>query len=222
MATSPSMRTTSLKISLTRQAACLLALVSLLLTGCGNSYDGPRLYKLDSEAVILAFGDSLTFGTGASKGNSYPDHLAKITNLEVVRAGIPGEQTPAGLARLQSVIDQSQPQLVILCLGGNDMLRKKSRETMRDNLSAMIEIIQENDAQVVLLGVPEPAIFNLSAEESYQQLATEYSIPLENEIIANVLGKQSLKSDPIHPNDEGYKKIAEAVAALLKNAGALE
>lgn len=212
------MRSISLK---NRLAASLLALVCLCLIGCGESYTGPRLNQLEPDAVILAFGDSLTFGTGASKNNSYPDHLAEITNFKVVKAGIPGEQTPEGLARLQTVLDQSQPQLVILCLGGNDMLRKKPRETMRSNLSEMIEIIQENDAQVVLLGVPEPAIFNLSAEPSYQQLASQHFIPLENEIIATVLSKQSLKSDPIHPNDAGYKKMAQAIADLLKNAGAI-
>jgi lysophospholipase L1-like esterase len=221
MATKISMQLTSQKTSPTRLAACLLALLCLLLTACGDSYDGPRLRKLDSEAVILAFGDSLTFGTGASKNNSYPDHLANITNFKVVRAGIPGEQTAAGLERLQAVLEQSQPQLVILCLGGNDMLRKKSREKMRANLSTMIETIQEYDAQVVLLGVPEPAIFNLTAEPSYELLAAQHSIPLENEIVAAVLSKPSLKSDPIHPNGDGYKKIAEAIAVLLGKAGAI-
>jgi acyl-CoA thioesterase-1 len=110
---------------------------------------------------------------------------------------------------------------VVLCLGGNDMLRKEQRDTMQTNFAEMIEIIQENGLQELLLGVPAPALFNLNADPRCQQLANQYAIPLENQIISAVLSKQSLKSDPIHPNNAGYKKIAEAIATLLNQAGAI-
>jgi lysophospholipase L1-like esterase len=222
MVTRRYMRPTPPKSEIRLLASGLLALLCALLISCGGSYNGPRLSKLDADAVILAFGDSLTYGTGASsKTNSYPSHLASLTGFEVINAGIPGEKTAQGLARLQQVLEQNQPQLVVLCLGGNDMLRKKPRDTMQTNLAEMIEIIQENGSQVVLLGVPAPAVFNLNADPRYQQLANQYAIPLENEIISAVLSKQSLKSDPIHPNDAGYKKMAEAITTLLNQAGAI-
>lgn len=203
-------------------AGSQLALLCTLLVACGDSYDGPRLTKLQSEDVILAFGDSLTFGTGASaKSKSYPNQLAEITQLTVINAGIPGEKTAEGLLRLPAVLEKSQPQLVILCLGGNDMLRKKPRDSMLSNLDDMVELIEEAGADVVLLGVPEPALFSLSADPRYTQLAQQFALPIENEIISSVLGDSSLKSDPIHPNDAGYRKMAEAIAELLKQAGAI-
>lgn len=216
------MRPTSLSSNPTRLAACLLALLcTVVLWGCGESYDGPRLSPLDSDAVILAFGDSLTHGTGAEKHQAYPAQLAEIIGRTVINKGIPGERTTEGLARLPTVLNEVQPALVILCLGGNDMLRKKPRDTMQDNLSQMIEIIKDSGAEVVLLGVPEPALFNLNTDPRYQQLAQQHSVPIENEIISTVLGDLSMKSDPIHPNDAGYAKIAEAIATLLDQAGAI-
>jgi acyl-CoA thioesterase-1 len=110
---------------------------------------------------------------------------------------------------------------VVLCLGGNNMLRKGPHDTMQTNLAEMIEVIQENGSQVVLLGVPAPALFNLNADPRCQQLANQYAIPLENQTISAVLSDQSLKSDLIHPNNAGYKKIAEAIAMLLNPVGAI-
>lgn len=200
----------------------MLALLGLFVVACSDNYNGPRLKKLAPDDVILAFGDSLTYGTGArSTANSYPSRLAALSGFQVVNAGIPGENTAEGLARLPQVLDQTQPSLVILCLGGNDMLRKKSRDTMQQNLADMIELIRDANADVVLLGVPEPTLFNLSAEPRYRQLASQHAIPLENEIIAQVLSDKSLKSDPIHPNDNGYQTIALAISTLLQQAGAI-
>ena len=100
----------------------LFVLWLALLAGCGGNV--PRLGKLVASDVIVAFGDSLTFGTGASESESYPIVLGQLIARKVVRAGVPGEVTEGGLARLQDVIDEHKPKLMIVCLGGNDMLRK--------------------------------------------------------------------------------------------------
>src|SRR5258708_7486386 len=109
-------------MSVSRSTFFASILAALVLVGCGGST--PKIAKLDRGAVVLAFGDSLTFGTGAAREQSYPAILARDTGLQVVNAGVPGEVSADGLARLPEAIDESQPKLLILCHGGNDFLLK--------------------------------------------------------------------------------------------------
>jgi lysophospholipase L1-like esterase len=170
--------------------------------------------------VILAFGDSLTFGTGASAAHSYPAVLQQLTGRPVVRAGVPGEVTADGLKRLPAVLDEHQPKLVIICHGGNDLIRRKGKPQLTDNLRAMVRLAEAQGADVLLVGVPEPGLL-LSTADIYPQLAEELSVPLEGEALATVLGTRSLKSDTIHPNAAGYRQLAQAIAEVLEQHGAL-
>ncbi len=194
------------------------ALAALWLAGCGS--DAPRLGKLGAGDVILAFGDSLTYGTGAKPEESYPALLGQLTGRTVVRAGVPGEQTAGGLARLPGVLDEHQPKLVIVCLGGNDMLRRGAPANIEGNLREILKTIKSRGIDAVLIGVPAPGLIT-SAPEFYEKLAQEFGIPYEGKIVTSVLYRAELKSDPIHPNAAGYRMMAEAVAGLLRAAGAL-
>ena len=207
-----------------RRRALLAPLVSVLASaaaivgGCGRS--SPRLPRLEPYATIVAFGDSLTYGTGADDNESYPVFLEPLIGRRVIRAGVPGEVTSAGLARLPEVLDEHKPQLLILCLGGNDLLRRMDEGALASNLRAMIRIARDRGIGVVLVAVPRPALLT-SAPGFYTQIASEMRVPLEADVLKNVLFDQSLKSDPIHPNANGYRKLAEALAKLLKSSGAV-
>jgi acyl-CoA thioesterase-1 len=200
-----------------------LASVFLLLslvTACSR-HDEPRLNPLTGNDVILAFGDSITYGTGATQEGSYPAQLERLSGRQVVNAGIPGELTSEGLERLADTLEEYQPRLLILCLGGNDMLRQKSVQKIEQNLEKMVTISRAQGVPVLLLGVPRPAIFGLESAALYYSLAERLALPLEAGIIPEVLSDRDLRSDQIHPNARGYRLLAEAVFNKLKKSGAL-
>jgi len=198
-----------------------LPILLLLLVAFAACSSGPPLPPLAGDAVILAFGDSLTYGTGATLDRSYPAVLEQLSGRKVVNAGVPGEVTEAGLTRLSVTLEEIRPQLLILCLGGNDMLRHVSPDETVQNLEKMVAISRAQGVPVLLLGVPRPALFGLESAPFYSELAEKFDLPLESEIIPDVLSDTNLKSDQIHPNAEGYRLIAEAIHGKLKQSGAL-
>jgi acyl-CoA thioesterase I len=193
------------------------AFILLLLGGCGER---PALERLAPDATILAFGDSLTFGTGAAEEESYPAQLEKLIQRRVVRAGVPGEVTAQALARLPAALDEHAPRLLLLCIGGNDFLRRLGNPQAEHNVRAMVKLARDRGVAVLLIGTPEPG-FAVSPPAFYAAIAKEYRLPYEEGIIGEVLKDRSLKSDPIHPNARGYRAIAQRVAETLKLSGAL-
>lgn len=201
--------------------AALLVTAQLALAGCGGDSPQPPIARLRLDATVVAFGDSLTAGNGASRDQAYPAVLSELIGREVINAGVPGETTEQGMQRLSPLLDEVEPQLVILCLGGNDMLRRMDRAAMKRNLAAMIDELKRRRIPVVLLAVPEPALMGLEPDPAYRELADQYRLPLENDIFTELLADKSYKSDQIHLNAKGYRKVAEAVAQLLKKTGAV-
>lgn len=203
-----------------RKAVILLCL-SLFAAACSRSAPPPALPYLSDDAVILAFGDSLTYGTGARREQAYPAILSGLIGRTVVVEANPGDKTSDGLAKFDEALDEHRPDLLILCLGGNDFLRKVPLPVTRNNMVSMIERARDQGIPVVLLAVPSPALFGLEAHPLYEELATTYQLPLENDILSEVFGNKAAKSDPLHPNAQGYAQVAEALAALLRASGAL-
>jgi acyl-CoA thioesterase-1 len=197
------------------------ALLALFVAGCGSD-PGVRLAPLARDARILAFGDSLTFGYGASEAESYPVQLGRLLDRRVIRSGVPGETSEEGLARLPHELDRSDPALLLLCLGGNDFLRRQDEARTEANLARMIELARERGVAVVLVGVPRLSLISsLRGAELYTRLAQRYGVPLQNDVIADVLSERELLHDRIHPNARGYLRIAEAIRDLLRDAGAV-
>jgi lysophospholipase L1-like esterase len=202
----------------TGRALIAALIVAIFLAGCGPKV--PRVSPVGPNDVIVAFGDSLTYGTGANESESYPAVLAQLINRKVVRAGVPGETTSGGLARLEGVIEEHRPALMIVSLGGNDLLGRANDAEIKANLRQILQTIQGRGISVVLFGVPKPALIT-SAAPFYEELAKELNIPYEGKVVTDVLYRPDQKSDPIHPNAKGYRRMAEAFADLLKKAGAI-
>nr|WP_283165821.1 GDSL-type esterase/lipase family protein [Shewanella litorisediminis] len=189
--------------------------VLLFLSACG----GPQLPFLGNNARILAFGDSLTFGVGAREGMDYPAHLARLCGCEVINAGVSGETTAQGLTRIGELLDETQPDLLILMEGGNDILRNQDKAQLKRNLEAMIREAQGRQVPVLLIAVPDRKVF-LSPLPLYQELAEQFSLPLLEDTLPQLLSQSAMKSDTVHLNDAGYQLLAEEIYQLARESGA--
>ncbi|MFC1746385.1 GDSL-type esterase/lipase family protein [Candidatus Riflebacteria bacterium] len=114
-------------------------LILLSISGC---FFSPQLKRIPENAIIIAFGDSLTYGRSLKREHSYPAVLAKLSGMQVLNSGINGEVTSRGLERLPKILKKYKPALVLLCHGGNDILRRYSREETKKNLRKMVGLIK--------------------------------------------------------------------------------
>lgn len=207
----------------------LFACLPLLLLACDSK---PQYQALPKNANVLILGDSLTYGTGAAEGADYPTLLANNTGWNVINAGVPGNKSADGLARLPDLLEEyhdgeQKIDLLLVELGGNDFLKKvPSAETMR-NLQTILMQAKVKNIPTVLLAIPEfspvgAAFGSLSDHPLYAQLAGEADTPLISNIFSGVLAKNNLKADPIHPNAEGYRKVEAELRQALLELGFLE
>ncbi len=210
------MQSLKTKIPLILRSACL-GLLLLTLAACRRS---PELAPLPVDAVVLAFGDSLTYGTGARPEESYPAVLERLIGKRVMNAGVPGEVTAEGKVRLPALLDEQRPALVIVCLGGNDFLRHLDEAATEANLREMVGTAKEHGCGVLLVGVPRLG-FGLDVPALYERVARDAGVPLEDKALKRILADHSLKSDLIHPNAAGYRQLAEGIAAALRRSGAV-
>jgi acyl-CoA thioesterase-1 len=206
----------------------------LMAAGCSDSKPAePPPAPLDSAGkgapderpIILAFGDSLTAGSGLAAGSGYPEKLQKALdergyNYRVVNAGVGGDTTGGGVARLQSAL-RMKPEIVILELGGNDGLRGVPIEVMRSNLDELVAEFKNAGAQVLLAGMTLPRNFGpdyISAfEKVYPEIASKHGVTLMPFFLEGVGGDPRLNlEDLIHPNEEGYRIVAANVLKYVE------
>jgi len=202
----------------TKRIAFIVVVITVLLLVFRSDSSKVETQGLDSSAVILAFGDSLTYGYGAVT-YSYPTQLQPMIGREVINAGISGEVSATGLKRLPTLLAKYHPSLVILCHGGNDILRRYSKEMLKNNLRKMIALSRASGAQVLLVGVPGFGLLGLSTVPLYKELASEENVLYEGSVLEMIENEPNLKSDRIHPNAMGYKVMAEAFKELLHENG---
>lgn len=210
------------RVALTR---CLGLACAVVLAGCGRGK--PRARAVPAGAVVLALGDSLTYGTGATPETSYPAVLAALSGWRLINAGVPGDTTAQALERLPALLQEHAPALVLVSIGGNDLLRRVPEPETRANLRRVCELVLAAGAQVLLLAVPRPSVAaafigSLSDHPMYGEVADALRLPLQRQGWSQVLADESLRSDAIHANARGYAQMARHVYATALEVGLAE
>lgn len=164
---------------------------------------------------ILAFGDSLTYGYGVSKDLSYPSKLSELLHVEVFNEGISGEFSEQGLARLPALLEKYKPQILVLCHGANDILKRNDLKPTKENLTKMVLLAKEKGIFVLLIGVPSYDILTFNVPSLYYEVAKENNLLFEDKILEKIFESENLKSDLVHPNQQGYELMAKGIAKLL-------
>jgi lysophospholipase L1-like esterase len=166
---------------------------------------------------IIAFGDSLVTGVGATPGKDFVSQIQnKIGDISIINKGRPGETTGEGLQRIDEALGSS-PKVVMLLLGGNDALRRVSVDQTFSNLKRIIDKIHAKGAVVILLGV-QGGVLTDKYSSHFKSLAKETGSLYVSNVLDGIFGHPDLMSDSIHPNDRGYSMIAERVTPVLSKA----
>lgn len=204
-----------------RQWLLTLAAVALL-SACGKR--PPKTPALAAGSTVLALGDSLTSGVGATADTAYPAVLQALTGWNVVNGGVSGDTTAQALARLPDLLLQHAPVLVIVSIGGNDFLRQLSAAQAKDTLREICRGVQASGAQVLLVAVPQVSLLaagtgRLSDHAMYAELAEELKLPLHADGWATVLSRPELRADSVHANAQGYQQFAEGLVTTMRQVG---
>lgn len=193
--------------------ALVLAVLLTALSGCQPGGSLPP-HLTSPGTTLVAFGDSVTAGTGAAPDRSYPHRLEETLGLPVINAGVPGDTTADALDRLHRIL-ALDPWLVIVELGGNDLLRRRPVEQVEADLSEILHSLRAHGTAVVLVEV-EPPLFGGGYSGLHERLAERFDVPLVDGVVGEVLADPARKSDQIHPNAAGYADIARAVARVVE------
>jgi acyl-CoA thioesterase I len=174
--------------------------------------------------VILDFGDSLTAGYGLPAGQAFPARLEAWLHQQgiearVVNAGVSGDTTAGGLARLDWAL-ADKPDLVILALGANDALRGIEPSTVRENLDKMIAKIEVSGAKLLLLGMLAPPNWGEEYRHAFDQIFPElariHHLPLYPFFLEGVAMKPELNQpDGLHPNERGVAVLVDRIAPVV-------
>ena len=175
----------------------------------------------DVESTVVAVGDSWVEGVGATEGNDFVSLLSDRLGIPIVNEGRTGDTTADVLARIGRDVLIHDPTHVIVLVGGNDVIRLVPREVMRDNLDSIVRRITETGADVLLVGY-RCGIANEDCAGIYEALAEKYGVRLVPNIQEGIVGRPMRMSDPIHPNNEGYRIIADRLEPTLRDMLVIE
>lgn len=200
----------------------ILSTIVIILMLFSFSNKETTIEPLKQNDTILAFGDSLTYGYNVEADESYPSLLQHLSRHTIINAGILGETSEDGLKRLLPLLENKDIKLMILCFGGNDIMQRLAMNRLKANLKTMIQMAKEKEISILLVSVPNISLFGLSALDLYEEVAEEENIPLITGVLADILSTPSLKSDQVHPNNKGYKILANKIYEKLKEVGFLK
>jgi acyl-CoA thioesterase I len=162
---------------------------------------------------IIAFGDSLVVGVGSTPGNNFVSVTSRIVGVPIKNLGRAGDTSQSAIGRIDTVL-QTNPDIVIILLGGNDAIQRFSVEDTERNLFTIIQRVQSVGAITMLLGVRGGLLGN-PYNKMYKRVAKSTGSVYISDVLSGLFGNPQYMSDTIHPNDAGYAKIAERVAEKL-------
>jgi len=164
---------------------------------------------------VVALGDSLVSGTGASRGADFVSLLSGRVGLPIANLGAPGDTTADALARIHE-LDDYNPKVIIVLVGGNDYLRRVPDETVFANLAQIIEDIHKRGSIVLLVGIRGGVLGDPYAAR-FEQLAQQYGTAYVADALKGLFGDERYMADSVHPNDAGYARLAERIAPVLSD-----
>ncbi len=167
----------------------------------------------NNNVPIVAFGDSLTAGYGAPAGTSYPDVLAQKVNRPVINLGLSGELAADAPARLQTVLNE-RPYMVLIEFGANDFMRQKSRQKAVGAVAQIVDQVQAFGAIAVVVDTGGPGMGEYT--KAYKKLAQDKGALFVPRILKGIFFHQKYKSDQVHPNAQGYAKVADKIHKVIK------
>ena len=205
----------------------LYGLFAILFLLCGLSACSKPETALPAHTTVLILGDSLTQGVGASSAQtSYPALLKQQTQWNIINGGVSGNTSAQALARLPELLQQHQPKLVIISIGGNDFLQRLPNGDTQANIAQNIALSQQSGAQVLLVAVPEltlaAAVGHPNDHAMYADLAQIQQVHLLEDAWSDVLGDEALRADPVHANDAGYQTFNLELIKRLQQIGWLD
>lgn len=167
---------------------------------------------------LIAFGDSLTAGEGvaAGSGEDYPARLAAAIGRPVLNRGARGDTSADALRRLETDVLAADPRIVMVLLGGNDLLRRRSMKECFDNIDEIVRRIQEKGALVVLVGFNGPILLDPGYGSGFRALARRRGCVFVPDVLSGLLGDRTRMFDQVHPNAKGYALVAERVEKALR------
>jgi acyl-CoA thioesterase-1 len=191
--------------------AGIVALVFTAAPGCGKNPSAP-----DSVTQVVAFGDSLVFGVGTTGGNDFVSVLSRRVGVTILNAGVPGDTTGSALARLDTAVLARQPRIVIVLLGGNDILQGVPVDQRLQNLRTIAERLRAASATVILVGLGDGPIDPFAS--ALPVIATVTSSMLVPGVLEGIFGNPALMADGIHPNNDGHAIMADRIEPALRTA----
>ena len=184
-----------------------------------ESSQAPMLLHPGRTPVIVAFGDSLTAGSGVPADESYPSQLSNMLGIDVINAGRPLELSRDAAKRIAGVMKRYHPDIVLVETGLNDLLTGRKRSQLRENLTKIVETVKKGGATPVIIGIPDMDLIGLMISSDiglYDEVAEKTGAGYIPDVFGPVLKDESLMSDDVHPNARGYKKAAQTVNEFLR------
>jgi len=205
-----------MRISINRKTIYYIIVVAVVIAGY-FAYTNRPINIVNLGLIggpIVAFGDSLVQGVGASDvSNNFVSLLSRDIGEDIINLGVSGNTTRDGLERLDDVIE-IKPRIVILLLGGNDFLKKIPQDETFANLRSIVERIQNTGASVLLLGVRGGLLYD-SYDKRFKAFAKENGTGFVPNVLDGLIGEKKYMYDSVHPNDTGYEMIARKIYPYL-------